>query len=487
MATTLPTQFDKCAYSNDAGGDKCIRRRSLPNGDTYCTFHSKLTKDSVFINEFKDLIATKDGTWCGFIFPIFPKEFKFPSEINFEINARNSTFTKLIIVDVTFDESCDFSGSTFNDATEFRRCTFTKMVLFYECKFLKEADFRCVTFKGDTAFSYTEFSGTAFLQVLFECPATFDRVVFGGRVLFSRWGNAVVLISGVSVTASASSVVALGDAEDQPIPNRTTPVGGSSTSQPIACFKKILSRITNLRKKPDEPHWTYHPISNTRLSLTNITFAKPEYVRFDNIDMSHVELANTNFRGVNFFGVNWYQPDLKRGGLYDEVLTLNHSNKLTDQQIGYSACETSYRNIRVTLEENRDFSAAADFYVGEMESHQKQLGFFKKYFSVVFLYWLVSGYGTKVFRAITVLSCLLLIHTALSFIIDNYQDHWNGNSNWMFRESFLTDTGLTGFSVSHENSHAIPLKQWLDIIFRLAVISQIAMLIFAFRARIKRY
>jgi hypothetical protein len=70
-----------------------------------------------------------------------------------------------------------------------------------------------------------------------------------------------------------------------------------------------------------------------------------------------------------------------------------------------------YRGLRKGLEDTKNEPAAADFYYGEMEmrrraSHEVERG-------LLTLYWAVSGYGLRAWRAIAALLVLLAVSAAL--------------------------------------------------------------------------
>jgi hypothetical protein len=71
-----------------------------------------------------------------------------------------------------------------------------------------------------------------------------------------------------------------------------------------------------------------------------------------------------------------------------------------------------YRALRKGREDNRDVAGASDFYYGEMEMRRRarSSGSSSGERAVLFLYWLSSGYGTRVLRPLT-----LLITTIISF------------------------------------------------------------------------
>jgi hypothetical protein len=72
-----------------------------------------------------------------------------------------------------------------------------------------------------------------------------------------------------------------------------------------------------------------------------------------------------------------------------------------------------YRQLRKGREDNKDAPGAADFYYGEMEMrrHDKQAPRAER--MIIWLYWLVSGYGLRASRAFTALLTTVLVLATL--------------------------------------------------------------------------
>ena len=77
-----------------------------------------------------------------------------------------------------------------------------------------------------------------------------------------------------------------------------------------------------------------------------------------------------------------------------------------------------YRALRKGREDNRDVAGAADFYYGEMEM-RRQAGSSDSSSgerAVLFLYWLSSGYGTRVLRPLSLLIATIISSAALLYV-----------------------------------------------------------------------
>ena len=76
--------------------------------------------------------------------------------------------------------------------------------------------------------------------------------------------------------------------------------------------------------------------------------------------------------------------------------------------------ESTYRSLRKGLEDNKNEPAAADFYYGEMQMRRAAAKSRSVERSVISLYWLVSGYALRAWRAVTALAAVLAL-SSLAF------------------------------------------------------------------------
>jgi Pentapeptide repeats (9 copies) len=74
-----------------------------------------------------------------------------------------------------------------------------------------------------------------------------------------------------------------------------------------------------------------------------------------------------------------------------------------------------YRALRKGREDNRDVAGSSDFYYGEMEMRRQSRSSSSSWGerAVLFLYWLTSGYGTRVLRPLTLLFATIFSFAAL--------------------------------------------------------------------------
>jgi hypothetical protein len=68
-----------------------------------------------------------------------------------------------------------------------------------------------------------------------------------------------------------------------------------------------------------------------------------------------------------------------------------------------------YRDLRKSREDAKDEPGAADFYYGECEMRRYNRGTPKAEQLVLWLYWLLSGYGLRAWRALTALAVVVVV------------------------------------------------------------------------------
>ena len=257
-------------------------------------------------------------------------------------------------------------------------------------------------------------------------------------------------------------------------------------------FQKVL--VDKIRTRSRAIHRQFAKVDpNTQVfkmfedegHFESIVFMKPDQTLFNQVDLSKVYFRGTNLRGVRFLGVNWWQSKFNRNGLYDEVF-IRLSKDGPFRYSNMPVLEETCRNARVALEENRNFNAASDFYIAEMEAARFQLPLFQRHlFSVNALYRSVSRYGTSVATSLWVLALLYFLH----FTASVYLELPSGTLPRLPRllevalrslKVLLLATDPKILNVSNEQS-------WFDVALRLLGLIQIAMIAIAFRARIKRH
>jgi len=448
------------------------------------------------MKDFQMLLDTKDGDWCGFV---FPAGVDFPKEISFQVDARGSVFNSLELDKVVFKEAVDLSGSIFRNTLIVSAAVFEGVVKFEHCMFEGDVEFNHTQFKNLTSFYRADFSKRTILKVNFKTQAHFNEVIFRDGVIFSGWRSLSLSITGntahmrltgmnASITTGNSSSRLKQIIQKQLIQSWRSTCHSAERlkSKSKQIIERTHNRFLGFRRKfaKVDPNAEIFIMFEGVGQFQGVIFLKPDQVLFSEVDLARVHFRGTNLRGVRFLGVKWWQPTFNRNGLYDE-LYIKESVDGPFRHLSLPALEETCRNARVGLEENRNFNTASDFYIAEMEAVREQQGFWKRhFFSVTALYRCVSNYGTSVGRALWILFLIYILHVTASIYIQLPIGQVPSIQEFL---GVVLQSLKTLLLVRTEPNNIAMEQAWLDISLRLLGPVQIAMLAIAFRARIKRH
>jgi hypothetical protein len=263
-------------------------------------------------------------------------------------------------------EDFDFKEIRFPHPVSFAKQKFTKPANFQGAKFVGWADFREAEFTETADFSFARFAQAA----LFEKARFSQQVHFQGTTLDEEADFRGVTFEG------------------------------------LASFEQVNER----GEKEGAPPFT--------ASCQFFSFGFWGRVRFRNLSLARVSFLGTDMRRLEFHNVRWH---LHRGRqiVYDEAL-LEEKEKSpfrtlaswTDPKLAYedlcARVEELYRYLKLNYEGEGDQKQAGDFHYGEMEMHRRANIWRRRFpFSWYNLYWALSGYGERPFRAIVWLLGLL--------------------------------------------------------------------------------
>ena len=229
------------------------------------------------------------------------------------------------------DPSCsvaDFRGFRL-PSIDLRGHTFTKEVLFTEARFYDNAIFSEATFERSVDFSHAVFAGPAhFYSVAFEDWVSFSLVRFEGDADF---------VDGVC----------RGPAEF-----------GQST---------VSGRLQFL-------NWEFED----ECSFESLRRQKDGAILFDVVDLSRATFLGTQLESIEFRAVTWLNKGKRRNMLCVELpealrvaggRRADQEHPASDAEVDYfyEQLAANYRQLVLNYERMRDFDAAEDFHVGEME------------------------------------------------------------------------------------------------------------------------
>jgi uncharacterized protein YjbI with pentapeptide repeats len=153
------------------------------------------------------------------------------------------------------------------------------------------------------------------------------------------------------------------------------------------------------------------------------------------------------------------------------------------QQLKPNRLAVLYRALRKAQEDSKDEPGAADFYYGEMEMRRRNRGRPLAERGILWLYWLVSGYGLRGLRALT---CLVAVIVALAGLLQAIG--FNGGDPG-FRDALIYAAQST-LSIASSNNGLTEHVSWagevLRIVLRLVGPVLLGLALLAVRNRVKR-
>jgi uncharacterized protein YjbI with pentapeptide repeats len=365
-----------CKINNKFKNLACNLEVNYDNPDGLCILHShQLDKDTmVFIEA---LSIKTDNNDYDFRYIDFPIQVSFKQK--------------------TFDNIVDFTGSIFRNGVDFTNAVFEKGVIlsyseFYGVginnelpigSFTVGVNFAFTHFKEKADFSNAKFAtNIIFNQSEFYCDAEFYGVKIKENATFSP-----NIITGYANFRSAE-ISGILDFH----PNKF-----SDTSK-IYFTQAKISGITKF--------WLVHPVEAEFYYLEIEPQAK---VKFEsNSSLIQSKFTGTDLRLIEFNNVNW-KRSMGRFVIYDEIVLRKKTSSAE-----YALVENLYRQLIQNYERQGDFKRVGDFHYGEMDMHRKA-SFWRRRIPISWynLYWFLSGYGERPFRAFGLLIFFLAVLTGL--------------------------------------------------------------------------
>lgn len=327
-----------------------------------------------------------------------------------------------------FDYNVNLSYSIFNK------------ICITECNFRESLNLSNSMFKDDTRFHCTFEGTTNFNKCVFEARASFGGSFNRDKTTF----NSCVFHDAATFLGGYDIILNMQNGEEQ------------------GNIRRLFLKETDMR---------------------DVVFYRPERVKFVAVDMSNLLLLGTDLSGVHLYDTKWFQKELNRNGLRDEVW-VHKTNGKKFQDYYLPRIESQYRNVRVALEANKNFVFASDFYVSEMEIRRDRFRPLRKYFfSVEAFYNALSQYGTNPIRAAKMFFYLFLIHLLLTIYFDSFKSHLYPFEIIKYSINSLKVLTLQRFWVFIDNGI---FQSFIDTFFRFAGPFQVALFAMSLRNRVKR-
>ena len=371
-------------------------------GSRYCVLHfPNENKKDAFKKALHEKLEKKDFNFAGAFFPSGTAQFSgraFSTVANFweavfkgDANFKKVTFEKQANFErVNFTGLADFSESEFKGNADLHRVTFAKGAGFTKTIFGGEADFRWTTFNGESGFEWD----TNFRRVEFDEEVSFREARFCNNTTFRE--------------AKFRSFVKFEGTD------------GNATKHKNRVFSFDQDLRTQFRGiKVEHPERFYFHTVKLRPSW----FVKTP------------EIHKCVFTDVEWYGVNNPNENL------DEEMKALDPQRFPHP---YSDLANACRELAINAEENREYSTANELHYWALSAERKTkterslvtkalepyFKTLKPYFNktqatlkksnlINQVYWALSGYGDRPFRAfawiVVVWIAFAILYTLLYF------------------------------------------------------------------------
>lgn len=486
-----------CIFVLPTTGKKC-QRESIGHTNV-CPLHGTGTPKEL-ADYLATLVAKKDGNWVGLR---SEGAITFNKTCNFLVDLRHAELHGATFDGAQFLSGLDIQKSNFEGHTRFIKTKISGTANFDHCTFSTEpADFESCVFnldendKGITQFTNCQFRGPVTFsgEIRTECrfsqTSFFDSIVFrGGWIHYASVGPEKISLSeNVIAVVRGEESKQIANAPIEPMIRRLQSArqfAGNIFMSRIDLVKSRLDKLINSRTRQQKS--ARKPLFYREVYMENVNFHMPQLTRFTSVNLSRAKVEGTDFRGVQLLDVTWTQPALKRRGLFDEILTLQMPTR--DQKRFWPKVEAAYRNLRITLEQNKAYDSASDFYIGEMYSRLRQRNFWTRPLTVEFWYGAVSNYGTSPSRAFLVLLIICLLHISGTLLVPSIRSQlaiYETLTSQIVELVGNTANVLTYKDASLGANLSGPVGL-MNTVFRIIGAIQIAMFALSLRSRIKRH
>jgi hypothetical protein len=190
---------------------------------------------------------------------------------------------------------------------------------------------------------------------------------------------------------------------------------------------------------------------------------------FVNVDLTECLLVGNPFQRLEFSRVVWPQWYGRRV-LLDE-LSLRSGRRF----IPLESLREAYQLLKKKSGDAGDHALAGDFHYGELEMRRHERGPFRSLLCWEFLYWFVSGYGTRPAPAFGWL-CLLTILGALLY-------WWSAAPDKGFLDALRFSVAVTTLQKREDTGE---VGGWVRVVQTILGAVLIALFVLAVRMRLKR-
>jgi hypothetical protein len=443
------------------------------------------------------------------------------AQFNQDAHFLDATFYQTDFQGATFAQSVNFSGTAFTDFAVFSLATFAhdadfadtvvgEWIAFDNARFQRARELGPMLVLG-----YSSMAGAVFDQPvrirLGAREAQFDRAVFrGGADIFVR--RASVGLGGVDF--AAPSLISEFSPPVQPAPESEEPPADAGHEAEIA------RGVLGFEEPPNDDHgWvsnTTGPVAARRPRVVSVRRAKVAQLTLSGVDLQACRFAGAH--GLDRMHLEqvlfaqpppgwqrrlpwrwtrrqtiaeehharhretpgWYDPQTRPPSWLDETSTPPPPGQIA----------AVYRALRKSFEDNGDEPGAADFYYGEMEMRRRAAkaartsGDTGRTISpgerqVLWLYWLLAGYGLRANRALIALTGVIVL-AAVPLLL------WGFHPPRGYGRAVLFAAQSSVSLLHPPEAHLSASGEAIEIVIRIAGPLFFGLAILSLRSRIKR-
>lgn len=407
-----------------------------------------------------------------------------------DLDLSGARFENVTLTRITFASETHFDHCGFLGEVRFQNCAFTGYVsfagataerlAFRDCRFTHIVNLGGTEF-GDLSIRRSEFEAPVELEL---GPGTVDmhlttfagrsRLIGGPRTLELR---RVVFRSGTQLRLDGTEID-LNDVE----------FGASSS---LTTFTRFAI--------DDRPRLL--TVEDTDVSPLNISYADLSRCTFGgahNLDRVHIDsLASFDVtpggrytrRRVLWDEVRWRAARSSAAHLWRRAV----ASETEDVLRGPGLIALDYRALRKAREDGKDEPGAADFYYGEMEMRRlarlQDMRWARTWagwvtaateHTLLWLYWLVSGYGLRAWRALVALIVVLLGAS----VIFRYAGFPGDTHTYVASLRFAVQSAMS--LVRGTDEPLTPTGEWIALALRLLGPLLFGLALLALRGRVRR-
>lgn len=367
-----------------------------------------------------------------------------------EVRFDRAKFTGSTFKRARFHTAVWFDGAKFEDQGDFLATGFGGHASFRETAFLAGVNFSPEHgFAGDISFDKAEFSGDAEFDGLeFRGRASFQDTVFGAAALFERsrfhrraWFDDARFQGAVTFEGTRFGEETSFDGADFETAERFGPLRGGNLTLRHANFRRRTVLDVNVTEL-DCTETVFEGgvtilVEFAKADLERAVFGKASTVTagdsiagvlsvrgtdvadlvFTDLDLSMCLFAGAHHLDkLRLEGDCRFASYRKRQVLREEqIWRLKHPEALRPRRTA-----DLYRQLRKAQEDSKNEPGAADFYYGEMEMRRLSPATPWPERVILYLYWLVSGYGLRALRALATLVVLIAV-VSLGFWLGGFK------------------------------------------------------------------